>query len=219
MGTSISPVNEHTWTTFVRPAVKLKHLPDTRAIITSIMPYFPRACVCIAGYLDDEDQFWKVDYHWELLMKMTGKIATGAVTAAQAAQVADIRRRLSANSPRPASGYLASKTVGFPVDQSGHDKIRLRWETLKVAKVEFGTILASSQLKATYPPAEAWDLAVAPVMSPGTSKHGSGYALDVHGLGLNVKIKAICHGLGASLTFDEKFHVHVEFKHGVRVPA
>ena len=58
-----------------------------------------------------------------------------------------------------------------------------------------------------------FDLAAAPVASPGKSKHGSGYALDIQGD--NAAIKSLCSGLGATLVFDEKSHVHVEFKNGV----
>ena len=48
---------------------------------------------------------------------------------------------------------------------------------------------------------------------PGQSKHGSGYALDIEGD--NNGIKSLCKGLGATLAFDEKSHVHVEFKNGL----
>ena len=69
MAEKIEPVNDHAWNTFVRPSVKFKHSPSTKALIERFMPYFPKRCVCIAGYLDDADQFWKVKYHWELLLK------------------------------------------------------------------------------------------------------------------------------------------------------
>jgi LAS superfamily LD-carboxypeptidase LdcB len=58
-----------------------------------------------------------------------------------------------------------------------------------------------------------FDLAGAPVAPPGQSKHGTGYALDIEGD--NNAIKSLCKGLGATLAFDEKSHVHVEFKNGL----
>ena len=41
----------------------------------------------------------------------------------------------------------------------------------------------------------------------------TGYALDIEGD--NAAIKSLCKGLGATLVFDEKSHVHVEFKNGI----
>lgn len=58
-----------------------------------------------------------------------------------------------------------------------------------------------------------FDLAAAPVASPGRSKHGGGYAIDIQGD--NHAIKSVCKARGATLVFDEQSHVHVEFKNGV----
>jgi hypothetical protein len=74
-------------------------------------------------------------------------------------------------------------------------------------------------LPSKYPDGPMWDLAVAPVAPPGESKHGCGYALDIYGKDLNAKIKEISTGLGATVAFDEKSHVHVEFANGVKANA
>jgi hypothetical protein len=63
-------LDEHTWNSFVSPRVRFKHSPNTRAIIKEVMPYSPKGCRCIAAFLNDADQFWKVNYHWKLLLHM-----------------------------------------------------------------------------------------------------------------------------------------------------
>jgi hypothetical protein len=84
---------------------------------------------------------------------------------------------------------------------------------LKHQKRQFKKIVDSSDLmnKSTRR-ADDIHLAAAPVAQPGTSKHSTGYALDIRGE--NGKIATICKRLGATLVFDEKSHVHVEFKNG-----
>ena len=91
------------------------------------------------------------------------------------------------------------------------------WPLAAVARIETGVSQGARHGKdpEKYKPSEAWDLAAAPLAKPGTSKHGTGYAFDIHGD--NVLIKSICSGLGATLVFDEKSHVHVEFKQGILV--
>ncbi len=41
------------------------------------------------------------------------------------------------------------------------------------------------------------------------------YLTPIHIEGDNSAIKSLCKGLGATLVFDEKSHVHVEFKNGL----
>jgi hypothetical protein len=57
---------------------------------------------------------------------------------------------------------------------------------------------------------------VAPLVAPGKSNHGTGYALDIGGN--NNKTTQICKAWGASLVFNEASHVHVEWKNGVKIP-
>ena len=212
---SATPVNQHTWDSFVRPSVKFKHTPSTRALIEQIMPYFPKRCHCIAGYLDDEDQFWKINYHWELLVSMLKKALVVHLSAESTKEVQHLLETMTTNPPRPAKGYKDSKVVGEPHDASSHELITKRWQMLKSVKEAFRKVIDAEGMVKKYPPSTPWDLSVAPVAKPGTSKHGCGYALDIEGHGLNDEIKAIAKSLGATLAFDEKSHVHVEFKQGV----
>jgi hypothetical protein len=207
-------LEEHTWDTFVRPAVKFKHTPNTRKLIADILPYFPKKCHCIAGYLNDEDQFWKVNFHWELLVTMLHKAHSLGI---RQNEVESLLKSMQSNPPKPSSGYKDSKVVGEPHDSSSHDEITKRWRMMKSVKQTFRQIIDSEQVIKKHPPSTPWDLAAAPVAAPGTSKHGCGYALDIEGHGLNLQIKEIVNGLGATLAFDEKSHVHVEFKQGVLV--
>ena len=204
-----------TWDSFVAPGVKFKADPDTRKLIEAIMPCFPRPCKVIAGYLNDDDQFWKVNYHWELLSTMVGRALGLSVSAASLTTLKSISIDLEGNKPDPAKGYMASKKPGEPHDRSTSETIVERWKLLKTSKAAFRKVLDSEEIPKKHPPSERWDLAAAPVAMPGTSKHGSGYALDIHGAGKNKLISEISRSLGASLVFDEKSHVHVEFKQGV----
>jgi hypothetical protein len=218
MTNTLKACNEHTWSTFVRPSVKLKSFPDTRKTIVSIMPYFPRSCKIIAGWLDEADQFWKVNYHWEYLLSMLDKALSLGLAPALQATLKGLREEMMQNPPNPKTGYKASPTVGQPVDHSTHDVITQRWQTMKSVKQRFGQIVDQTGLITKSPPAAPWQLSVAPVARPGSSKHGAGYALDIEGHGQNHTIKQIVTQLGATLAFDEKSHVHVEFKNGVKLP-
>ncbi|HEY3067070.1 MAG TPA: hypothetical protein VGL09_14860 [Methylomirabilota bacterium] len=217
MAFQLKRLDEHTWGTFVRPAVKLKTNPSTRAIIEGIMPYFPKDCHCIAGYLDDADQFWKVNYHWELLLRMMRRALKLDLQVQSRGQLERLIEELLTNPPNPDKGYADSAVVGEPHDKTSAAGIVKRWETMRFCKQEFGFITNFEDIPKKHPPAQPWFLAAAPVARPGTSKHGGGYALDIEGKGKNQLIKQIAGALGATLKFDEKSHVHVEFKQGVVV--
>ena len=218
MGEAPRLYSEHTWESFVRPAVRFKAQdPDTRALAEQLMPYFPKSCIVIAAYLDDADQFWKVNYHWEYLSRRVNVALSLKVTADSRSALDEIRKNLDLNAPNPAEGYADSKKLGEPHDKSSPEKIIERWRSMKDDKAKFRKVVDSEKLTVTRPPAVGWDLAAAPVAKPGTSKHGCGFAFDIHGPDKNLLIKSICKGLGATLVFDEKSHVHVEFKQGVLV--
>jgi hypothetical protein len=207
---------EHTWDSFVRRSVRFKcGEPNTKSLATRMMPYFPKSCRVIAAYLDDADQAWKVSYHWELLSKRV-KLAMKLKLAPQSLEaLAHIQKKLDAIPPKPSSGYTDSKVVGHPHDSSSPERILQRWHVVHDAKAVFRRIVETEEIARYHPPAEPWDLAGAPVAKPGTSQHGTGYAFDIEGAGQNGLIKTICSRLGATLIFDEKSHVHVEFKQGV----
>lgn len=210
---SLRALNAHTWATFVSPGVNVNLL--TRKLIEAIMPYYPGTCRCITGYQDEDGQFWKVNYHWDLIDTLLDKALALKLTATFLSQLQVLKQQLQANAPIPSHGYLNSAIEGLPKDISSHDRIIQRWQMLATVKLAFASIIIGANIKALAPPVQRWDLAVAKVAKPGTSNHGKGYALDIEGKGQNAEIKRISTLLGATLTFDEASHVHVEFKNGI----
>lgn len=217
--TSLLPrPNVHTRATFVRSSVK--ETPVTAHIIDTIMPYFPARCRCIAGYLDESDQFWKVNYHWDLLVFMIDKfLAMRTVPAELLAAARAIRKALLTNPPDPKRGYRNDRRPGATKDRSTREMIIKRHAILKRAKRDFEVVLLKARIiraatkKGPAPKERPWWLAVAPVAAPGGSKHGTGYALDIEGD--NAETTRIVNFLGATLVFNEASHVHVEWQYGV----
>lgn len=213
------PLNVHTRATFVRPTVK--EIAVTTKIIDAIHPFYPKTCICIAGYLDSSDQYWKVNYHWDLLLsKIDQFLGMKAVKAESKTTARTIRLKLMGNPPVPMSGYRNDKKVGATKDSSSPERIRARHGILKQAKKDFEALLLDAKVvdaaKKSNPPVDEkpWWLAVAPVAPPGDSKHGTGYALDI--AGNNTETTRISKALGASLVFNEASHVHVEWRDGVK---
>lgn len=193
---------------------RVKETEATRRIIDALVPRLAdvRARV-IAGFLSDSDQFWKVNYHWEYLLGMVEHALGLPSEERHKGKLREIRSGLLGCAPRPASGYT-SGPVGRPQDKSSVEEASRRHRMLAGAKRSFAAVTREAQLKRkSRRSARAFDLAAAPVAPPGTSKHGKGYALDIEGD--NGAIKSLCRGLGATLVFDEKSHVHVEFRNGV----
>lgn len=193
---------------------RVKETAVTTRIIDNLVPRMGnlRAKI-IAGYLSDSDQFWKVNYHWEYLLQMVEHSMTLPLEDEDKRDLQNIRSNLMGCKPDPASGYTSSP-VGKPEDRTSADDAIKRYQTLVSMKQSFGKITDRANLKQRSRKSPSmFDLAAAPVARPGTSKHGSGYALDIGGD--NSSIKSLCSGLGATLVFDEKSHVHVEFKNGL----
>ena len=212
--TTLKPLSAHSRATFVRSGVK--EIPLTTRIIDAVMPYYPKDCRCIAGYLDNSDQYWKVNYHWDLLLsKIDAFLALATVPDNLKGFARAIRGVMMSNPPNPLTGYRNDKKVGATKDLSPPDRIVARHATLKQSKKDFEAVIIKAKVvnvatKSNPPAAEKpWWLAVAPVASPGTSKHGTGYALDI--AGNNAETTRVSRGLGASLVFNEASHVHVEF--------
>lgn len=186
----------------------------TTRIIDALVPRFGtmRAKI-IAGYLSSDDQFWKVNYHWEYLLQMVEHSLTLPVEDADKKELQNIRSALVGCPPEPSTGYTTSP-VGKPVDRTSEDAQIQRYKVLRSMKETFGKVTDRAGLKGKSKKSPTtFDLAAAPVAYPGTSKHGTGYALDIEGD--NSGIKSLCTSLGATLAFDEKSHVHVEFKNGI----
>jgi len=212
--TTLKPFNVHTRATFVRTGVK--EIPLTKKIIDAVMPYYPTACRCIAGYLDNSDQYWKVNYHWDLLLsKIDAFLALPTIPDNLKGFARAIRGVMMTNPPNPVTGYRNDKTVGATKDLSKPERIVARHAKLKQSKKDFEAVIIKASVvnaatKSNPPISEkSWWLAVAPVALPGNSKHGTGYALDI--AGNNAETTRVSRGLGASLVFNEASHVHVEF--------
>jgi hypothetical protein len=212
---SATKFSVHSRATFVRDAVKV--IPLTQRIIDSIMPFFPLSCKVIGGYLDDHDQYWKVNFHWEnLVTKIETFMDMKGPSEKHKTMARAIWKVLMSNPPLPERGYLKDKHVGDTRDLSPLSKTRERHKLLKQSKKDFREIIIAAEIvdplkeKGNPPKAEKpWWLAVAPLAPPGHSKHGTGYAQDI--AGDNDKIVKIAKQLGATLVFPEASHIHVEF--------
>lgn len=193
---------------------KVQENATTTRIIDALIPRFGdvRAKI-IGGYLSDSDQFWKINYHWELLLQMVQHSLTLPIEDSYKKELQAIQSNLLAVPPDPSTGYTTS-AIGKPEDRSSGESAVKRHQVMQGAKQSFGKVTDRADLKGKSKKSPTtFDLAAAPVASPGKSKHGSGYALDISGD--NSSIKTVCQGAGATLVFDEKSHVHVEFKNGI----
>jgi len=198
---------------FVDPRVKETGI--TRKIINGISPRFSNVKArIISGYLSDTDLFWKVNYHWDYLLWMVEFSIGMDLEKKHKDTLLAIRSSLKACAPNPSSGYRTGP-IGKPEDKSSMDKMLHRHSIICQSKREFKKITTEANLKekSRGRSAKCFDLAAAPVAKPSSSKHSTGYALDIEGN--NSDIKSTSRSLGATLVFDEKSHVHVEFKNGV----
>lgn len=193
---------------------RVKETEVTARVIDELVPRFGNVKArIIAGFLSDSDQFWKVNYHWEYLLQAVEHSLALPVEEKFKDELRNIRSGLLSCKPEPSSGYT-SGPIGKPEDRSTAEDAVKRHKLLSAMKQSFARLIDGARLKEKSPRSpKTFDLAAAPVASPGTSKHGRGYALDIEGD--NGAIKTLCKGLGATLVFDEKSHVHVEFKNGV----
>jgi len=193
---------------------RVKETGVTTRIIDKLIPHFAnlRAKI-ISGYLSDSDLFWKVNYHWEYLLETVEHSLTLPIEDNDKKNLQNIRSNLLSVKPNPGNGYT-SGALGKPEDKSSIEEVTKRHKLLSSCKQSFKKIVESASLKQkSKKSGQTFDLAAAPVAHPGSSKHSTGYALDIQGD--NNSIKSMCNGLGATLVFDEKSHVHVEFKNGV----
>lgn len=200
---------------FVRGTVR--ELPLTKSIIDAIMPFFPGSSHVIAGFVDSSNQYWKVNYHWDLLVaKIDEFLAKPTVAEKYKAAARAIREALMSNAPDPPRGYRNDEFMGATKDRSATDRILARHAILKQSKKDFERVITKAGVvnagtKKNPPKREkGWWLAVAPVAIPGTSNHGSGYALDIEGN--NAEIERTAYALGASLAYNEASHMHCEWK-------
>lgn len=193
----------------------VKENGTTTRIIDALLPHLAGTELrIISGWLSDSDLFWKVNYHWELLSYMVDHARTLGCQPAAKKRLDGIASTLGAVAPSPSTGYRTSSVVGKPVDDSDARTFDQRYKVVSQAKREFKSIVESEGLIGRSAlPASSFHLSYAPVAHPGTSRHATGYALDIKGPAGTVR--SICLGRGATMVFDEKSHCHVEFKNGV----
>jgi hypothetical protein len=209
-GKDTAQVNRKERNKFVRASV-IESAKTTR-IIDKIMPHFLGVkALVISGFLNDAQRFWKINYHWEYIIWMIDYSLSLSIPERHKKTLLAIKARLRSCSPQPDCGYRTSSRVGYPVDKSPMRDMDQRVKILRQAKRDFKSVIVKANLVGlSSRSSKCFNLATAPVAHPGKSKHGTGYALDIEGD--NAKIKAIAIRLGATVVFDERSHVHTEFK-------
>ena len=211
----IDPANHQSRTSF-----KQANVPEnatTTAILDAIWPHYNAGDHVIGGYLSSGQQYWKINYHWELVIWVCDTAAT-LVDEAHKASFTSIASTLRGHTPNPASGYLDDHNMAL-VDTSTQEAFDARYLAVKKAKTDLAAAITASgaQSKVTGGKADRFILSVQNVLPPGdNNKHGQGFSLDIKGS--NARISETSKKLGATTTYDEKFHVHVEFKSGVSAP-
>lgn len=196
---------------FVDPRVKTIAVTDE--ILAAVMPFFPTSCTVISGYLNEEDLYWKVNYHWDCLLEAIEHALTLSIPQTNKDALAAVQKSLWTNPPDPARGYRKSG-IGKPKDLSTHAEILKRHGILRQAKKDFKQIYdAADLLTNSKRTKKTWGLAYAPVAAPGVGKHATGYCLDISGN--ETTVRRIALSLGATLALKEVSHVHCEWPNGV----
>lgn len=195
---------------------RVKENATTTRIIDRLLPHLRGTNLeIISGWLSEADQYWKVDYHWEQLLWMVERSLCLTIDAATKAKLEAIQAALLAIPPDPPRGYRTSGVVGEPADASDPRTITKRHGVVSKQKKAFDEVVDRAGLIAkSSDPASAFHLATAPVSAPGTSKHGTGYAIDIEGP--PELVRSIVERLGATVIFDEQSHTHVELARGVK---
>ena len=207
-------LNELTLEQFVKENVKQTEL--TAKILNYVYRYYPKGSQCISGYLDVNDQYWKINFHWENLVYHLDLFISMAIPENLKGGARAVRKVMMDNPPNPQNGYRTDKKVGDTKDVSSMETIQARHKVLSQCKKDFRYLLlkarvidVATEFSGTPDKDKHWWLSIAKVAFPGTSLHGSGYALDIKGD--NKVITEISKSLGATLVFNESSHVHVEF--------
>lgn len=208
-------LKQHTRSSFVDS--KVIESDVTKRILDFVYAYYPKNCICISGYLNDNAQYWKVNFHWEYLLFHIDKFLQSNTSEQNKGFARAVRQVLLSNPPNPDKGYRTDKNPGDTNDLSSIEKLIERHKLLLQCKKDFRTILLkagvinlATEFSGTPASHKPWWLSVAKVAQPGKSKHGTGYAIDIKGD--NQEISRISKELGASLVFNESSHVNVEFK-------
>lgn len=187
---------------------------NTKQIINGILPHIANKDVrIVSGYLDDDAQFWKVNHHWDYLRWMILHCLKLDIDDKTKKALKAVLANLHKSKPKPLTGYRTGG-IGQPDDKSTPAEIRKRWKLLKQAKKDWITIYKKKGLVAKSPrKIKSFKHPSSPIRPPGTSKHGTGYAIDM--VGNYGDIKSVSAYLGATLIYTEPGNMHVEFANGV----
>lgn len=196
--------------TFLKSAA-IKFSPDGRTdrVIDAVFPFFCILDGVIAGYLTEEDQFWKVNWHIEAMLV---RIDEAKRLVAEDWRGAGARppdpttfhagldgvKNTVAQVKSPVNGFFYSTEVGQPSDvTTSPEALRHRYDVMISSKHALETIftamrpweyvdakgksstLQMTQLIGDDTPQGGFALAYANVKLPGTSEHGTGMALDI----------------------------------------
>lgn len=194
---------------------KVKEKSNTTKIINTLLPYIEGTNIkIVSGFLNDIDQFWKVNHHWDYLRWICKDTLTRDISAEETKAINAIVSKLESNKPNPVTGYRTGG-IGQPEDKSSYDTIRARWLVLKGAKVAWKKLCDDKDYYTKgWKPVACYKHPQSPIAKPGTSMHGQGYAIDM--TGDYGKIKAISRKAGATLIYTEPGNMHIEFKNGAK---
>lgn len=196
----------------VKTAVKT--VPLTDKIIEGVLPHLEGSDIeIISGYLNDTDQFWKVNHHYDSLQWIIEKCLKVETDDDVKRELTSLQKALNRNRPSPPTGYRTG-AIGQPEDKSTPKEITARWNILRQAKKDWINLYEKTAAwKAGKPKQAAFKHPSSPIKKPGTSMHGTGYAIDM--VGNSSQISSITKYLGATLIYNEPGNFHIEFKNGV----
>lgn len=193
---------------------QVKTVPLTDKIIEAILPHLEGTDIeIVSGYLNDADQFWKVNHHWDSLQWIIAKCLKDETDDTVKTDLTALQKALDRSRPNPATGYRTG-AIGKPEDKSTPKEIVGRWAMLRQAKKDWIKVYENTAAwKAGKPKQSAFKHPSSPIKKPGTSIHGTGYAIDM--VGNSSQIASISKYLGATLIYNEPGNYHIEFKNGV----
>jgi hypothetical protein len=196
----------------VKTAVKT--VTQTDKIIEDLLPHLEGTDIqIISGYLNDADQFWKVNHHYDSLQWIIEKCLKVETDDDVKKELGTLQKALNRSRPSPPTGYRTG-AIGKPEDKSTPKEITNRWGILRQAKKDWIKVYENTVAWKDKKPAQAaFKHPSSPIKKPGTSIHGTGYAIDM--IGNSSQISSITKYLGASLIYNEPGNFHIEFKSGV----
>lgn len=198
----------------------LIEIAPTTEILDTVWRYFPEGASAWSGYLNDDQQLKKLNYHhaymlWAIprLQELAdardangGAEAAARLTEEERAALDTMEGILQEVAPPEAPADL-SGLDSVPADTSSAQDIATRHAVVSEQKRVLAAMMTRTHIHTgDVTLAYCWQT----VAFPGNSKHGSGRALDIKGASLS-KIKAAATDLGAK-ALNEAAHQHVVFE-------